>query len=57
MVESTKDTPTEELKNHELVTSGLVNEIFEKIFIRATLTSEELVFSRINMPDTTVKDL
>ena len=57
MVESTNNTPSKDLQEHELVKSGFVNEIFDKIFIRATLTPEELVLSRINMPNTSVEDL
>ena len=39
------------------MTSGVVKELIDKIFIRATLTEEELVFSRIDMPNTTIEEL
>ena len=44
-------------KNHELVTSGFIEQTINKIFIRATLTHEELVFGRIDMPNVTIKQL
>ena len=44
-------------RNHELVTSGFIDQQINKMFIRATLTEEELVFSGIDMPDVTIRDL
>ena len=48
MVESTNQKLQGiDLSNHELVRSGLVRDMLDKIFIRATLTEDELIFSRV----------
>ena len=59
MVESTAkpELTNQDFSKHELVTSGFIKEILGNIFIRATLTPEELVFSRIDMPNKTIEDL